>query len=134
MVDATDKTKGFKTPSTNTNPADPTYLYTYDAVGNRLTGPGAKDTSYNYGPENHQLAGRVFNYSYDHAGNQVSRSTNSSSKGWTHTWDYTNRLIKAEQLRFLLGLLVFAVATRVGLDLLTKPAELFSVISLEQGQ
>ncbi len=42
--------------------------------------------------------------------------------------------IKAEQLRFLLGLLVFAVATRVGLDLLTKPGELFSVISLEQGQ
>ncbi len=42
--------------------------------------------------------------------------------------------IKAEQLRFLLGLLVFAVATRVGIDLLTKPAELFSVISLEQGQ
>jgi uncharacterized protein len=42
--------------------------------------------------------------------------------------------IKAEQLRFLLGLLVFAVATRVGIDLLTKPAELFSVIPLEQSQ
>jgi uncharacterized membrane protein YfcA len=42
--------------------------------------------------------------------------------------------IKAEQLRFLLGLLVFAVATRVGIDLLSKPVELFSVISLEQSQ
>jgi uncharacterized membrane protein YfcA len=42
--------------------------------------------------------------------------------------------IKAEQLRFLLGLLVFAVATRVGLDLLTKPGELFSVISMEPGR
>jgi uncharacterized membrane protein YfcA len=39
--------------------------------------------------------------------------------------------IRAEQLRFLLGLLVFAVAARVGLDLLTKPIELFSVISSE---
>jgi uncharacterized membrane protein YfcA len=41
--------------------------------------------------------------------------------------------IKAEQLRFLLGILVFAVAARVGIDLLTKPAELFSVISSEAG-
>jgi uncharacterized membrane protein YfcA len=42
--------------------------------------------------------------------------------------------IKAEQLRFLLGLLVFAVAIRVGIDLLTKPGELFSVIPLEASQ
>lgn len=37
--------------------------------------------------------------------------------------------IRAEQLRFLLGILIFAVAARVGIDLLTRPAELFSVIS-----
>lgn len=37
--------------------------------------------------------------------------------------------IRAEQLRFLLGILIFAVAARVGIDLLTKPLELFSVIS-----
>jgi uncharacterized membrane protein YfcA len=37
--------------------------------------------------------------------------------------------IRAEQLRFLLGLLVMGVAARVGIDLLTKPGELFSVIS-----
>jgi uncharacterized membrane protein YfcA len=42
--------------------------------------------------------------------------------------------IKAEQLRFLLGLLVFAVAIRVGIDLLTKPGELFSVVPLEASQ
>lgn len=36
--------------------------------------------------------------------------------------------IRAEQLRFLLGILIFAVAARVGIDLLTKPLELFSVI------
>ncbi len=37
--------------------------------------------------------------------------------------------IRAEQLRFLLGLLIFAVAARVGLDLIRTPLELFSVIS-----
>jgi uncharacterized membrane protein YfcA len=41
--------------------------------------------------------------------------------------------IKAEQLRFLLGILVIAVAARVGVDLLTKPLELFSVIPTEAG-
>jgi uncharacterized membrane protein YfcA len=41
--------------------------------------------------------------------------------------------IKAEQLRFLLGLLVFAVAVRVGIDLVTKPGEIFTVLPLEPG-
>ena len=42
--------------------------------------------------------------------------------------------VRAEQLRFLLGLLVLAVALRVGADLLTQPGELFSVISSEAGR
>lgn len=35
--------------------------------------------------------------------------------------------LRAEQLRILLALLVLAVAARIGLDLIIKPAELFSV-------
>ncbi len=37
--------------------------------------------------------------------------------------------LKAEQLRILLALLVLAVAMRIGLDLLIRPAELYSVSS-----
>ncbi len=37
--------------------------------------------------------------------------------------------IRAEQLRFLLGLLVLGVAFRVAIDLIHPPAELFSVVS-----
>lgn len=71
--------------------------YTYDAVGNRLTGPGAKDTASQqagaYDAANRQLVGRKLTYDYNNAGNQSTRTIpNSPDKSWTITWDLENRL------------------------------------------
>ena len=49
--------------------------YSYDAVGNRLTGPGPKDTKYQYNAGNQQTRGRIFGHDYDNNGNQINRTT-----------------------------------------------------------
>ncbi len=65
--------------------------YTYDAVGNRLTGPGAADDStYNAG---HQLlAGPAASYTYDANGNRTVRSSGAGTT--TYTWDPQDRLVQ----------------------------------------
>ncbi|HEY8367698.1 MAG TPA: DUF6531 domain-containing protein, partial [Thermodesulfobacteriota bacterium] len=65
--------------------------YTYDAVGNRLTGPGAADTStYNAG---HQLlVGPAASYTYDANGNRTVRSGGAGTT--TYTWDPQDRLVQ----------------------------------------
>jgi RHS repeat-associated protein len=74
--------------------------YTYDAVGNRLTGPGMKDIGYTYMAENQQIVGRLFGQTFDAAGNLINRTvTGAAAKGWTYSWDYANRLVKAEKVR-----------------------------------
>jgi len=74
--------------------------YGYDAVGNRLSGPGPKDTKYQYNAGNQMTAGRVLSYLYDANGNQTSRvSVRSPEKTWVSTWDYENRLVKMEKVK-----------------------------------
>jgi YD repeat-containing protein len=80
-----------------TTPAG-TENYSYDAVGNRLTGPGPKDTKYQYNAGNQMILGKIFGHDYDNNGNQTSRTTpNTTNKSWINSWDYENRLIKSEQ-------------------------------------
>ena len=39
--------------------------FTDEAVGNRLTGPGAKDTAYQFNAANEMTFGRKLGYAYD---------------------------------------------------------------------
>ena len=68
--------------------------FVYDQVGNRLQGPGAKDTNYNYAAGNEMIKGRKFSYNYDNNGNQVDRVLPGiAGKSYSQTWDYDNRLV-----------------------------------------
>lgn len=72
--------------------------YSYDAVGSRLTGPGAKDTAYLYNAANQMTRGRQFSYLYDDNGNQTTRTDpKAAGKGWALTWDYENRREDGEE-------------------------------------
>ena len=74
--------------------------YTYDAVGNRLTGPGAKDISYLYNADNQMTKGRQFSYVYDNNGNQITKTIpNAADRTWTQTWDYENRLRQLQKVK-----------------------------------
>lgn len=71
--------------------------YTYDDVGNRMEGPGPKESlplvTYAYDDANRMTHGRQLGYTYDDAGNQITRTIpNAPDKGWTLTWDMENRL------------------------------------------
>jgi RHS repeat-associated protein len=84
--------------------------YSYDPVGNRLIGPQKQD-NYSYGPSNQLLMDRMFAYSYDKNGNQMEKGKSKASdndqqdndsdqqdgKEWVYTYDFENRLFKAEQ-------------------------------------
>ena len=75
-----------------------TEKYSYDDVGNRLTGPGAKDTGYQYNDGNQMITGRILAYIYDNQGNQTQRIINNApDKSWLLTWDYENRLGRIEK-------------------------------------
>jgi len=75
-----------------------TEKYSYDDVGNRLTGPGAKDTGYQYNDGNQMITGRILAYIYDNMGNQTQRIINNApDKSGLLTWDYENRLIRIEK-------------------------------------
>jgi RHS repeat-associated protein len=82
--------------------------YTYDPAGNRLTGPRIP-AAYAYGPGNQLLTTSRFAYTYDINGNTIAKThpeqngehqdyddDNRDDKNWTYTYDYENRLIKAE--------------------------------------
>lgn len=73
--------------------------FTYDAVGNRLTGPGPRDTGYQHDAANRMTKGRQYSYTYDNNGNQITRTTANPDKNWTLTWDYENRLTKMERVK-----------------------------------
>lgn len=74
--------------------------YTYDEVGNRKTGPGFKDTAYVYNEANQVTTGRKLQYAYDNYGNQNARVIpNAPEKSWVQSWDFENRLIKAELIK-----------------------------------
>ncbi len=66
-------------------------MFTYDAVGNRLTGPKTKDY-YSYNQGNQLTSDRKHQYEYNANGNLV--KTTSSEGITTYIYDYENRLIK----------------------------------------
>jgi len=77
-----------------------TEKYEYDDVGNRIKGPGPKDTKFAYDAANRMTRGKLFGHDYDNAGNQTTRITyNVPNKGWAYTWNDENKLVKAEQIK-----------------------------------
>jgi len=86
--------------------------YGYDAVGNRLSGP-EHHTTYTYGPGNELLKRKHTEFSYDKNGNMIVQGRlghdgehhdneghhYGKDNGWTYTYDFENRLIKAEKKR-----------------------------------
>lgn len=78
--------------------------YSYDPVGNRLTGP-EQGTDYRYGIGNQLLQQEQTGYSYDDNGNLAQRSISRSrhshhcehhNQPWNYRFDYENRLIEAD--------------------------------------
>ncbi len=70
-----------------------TEKYTYDDVGNRQSGPGPKDTGFQYNDGNQIITGKTLSFLYDNLGNQTTRTINNApDKSWTLAWDYENRL------------------------------------------
>lgn len=53
--------------------------FTYDPVGNRQLGPGAKDSGYQYNDGNQMTLGRKLQYSYDDRGNQTTKTDPAAS-------------------------------------------------------
>ena len=72
--------------ATNTNATE---AFTYDAVGNRLTGPTSGD-AYTYNDAHQLTQAGTASYTYDSNGNQLTRD------GWSQQWDAQNRLIQLQ--------------------------------------
>jgi len=70
----------------------------FDEVGNRTSGPGAKDTGYLHDNGNRMTQGRKLAYGYDDAGNQTVK-TAAPDKTWVQSWDAENRLVKVEKTK-----------------------------------
>ncbi len=75
--------------------------YIYDPVGNRLSGPKAKEqNSYN---EGNQLVSNRYDYEYDNNGNPIrkvkDKGDGHNSKEWIYSYDYENRLIQVSKLK-----------------------------------
>ena len=70
-------------------------IFTYDPVGNRLSGPGGKD-SYFYNPANQLTNDRKHQYRYDRNGNLIQKVEidDDGEENWTYSYDAQNRLIK----------------------------------------
>jgi RHS repeat-associated protein len=81
--------------------------FTYDGTGNRLSGPGAKDTgalpadiSYLYNNANQLSRGRKLEYDYDNAGNQTTKIVpGATDKSWTQIWNLQNQLVTVEKIK-----------------------------------
>ncbi len=73
--------------------------FTFDAVGNRESGPTVKDTpaaAYEHDAANRMLEGRKFDYAYDDRGNLRFRYLDAAhSKYWEYRWDGENRMSEA---------------------------------------
>lgn len=65
-----------------------TERYTYDPVGNRLTGPERHDAN-QYNEVNELVSSRRTGYQYDYNGNLTGKD------GWAYAYDHENRLTKA---------------------------------------
>jgi len=84
--------------------------YSYDPTGNRLHGPWKKAT-YTYGAANELLKKGQIEFSYDKNGNLIGKNlmkhgdehacdkdehSDNDGRRWTYTYDYEDRLVKAE--------------------------------------
>ena len=70
--------------------------FSYDPVGNRLTGPKPKDY-YDYNEGNQLLSDRKHNYEYDANGNLIKKTEigdDNDTVVWIYSYDYENRFIK----------------------------------------
>lgn len=70
--------------------------FSYDPVGNRLTGPETKDT-YTYDVGNQLVSDRKNQYEYDRNGNLIKKTEiddDGEEKSWTYSYDFENRLIR----------------------------------------
>ena len=70
--------------------------FSYDPVGNRLTGP-RKNDYYSYNQGNQLTNDRKHNYEYDANGNLIKKTEitdDNKTRIWTYNYDYENRLIK----------------------------------------
>ncbi|MBN1142343.1 MAG: RHS repeat protein, partial [Deltaproteobacteria bacterium] len=73
-----------------------TETFTYDGVGNRLSGPTVKETpaaAYDYNNGHQMIQGRKYHYTYDANGNQTARILK-NGKTWVQEWDAQNRLVR----------------------------------------
>ncbi|WP_243688384.1 hypothetical protein [Geotalea toluenoxydans] len=53
-------------------------------MGNRKSGPGPKDTNYQYNDGNQLITGKTLSFLYDNMGNQTTRTINNApDKDWT---------------------------------------------------
>ncbi|MCR4288042.1 MAG: hypothetical protein NUW09_08525, partial [Deltaproteobacteria bacterium] len=73
-------------------------VFTYDPVGNRLTSYPGRVYTYNAGNELVKFKDKV--YTYDNNGNLAIKTEEDSDEdveieGWTYSYDYENRLVKA---------------------------------------
>lgn len=68
--------------------------FTYDPVGNRLTGPGQAE-SYEYNAGNQLTIDHKRQFGYDNNGNLISKTEQDggSTTVWTYGYDYENRLV-----------------------------------------
>jgi len=74
--------------------------FSFDAVGNRESGPKSSDIPYQHNAANQMIQGLRLGYGYDNAGNQTTKTVpNAPDKTWTRTWDYNNRVIKEEKIK-----------------------------------
>lgn len=90
---------------------EPSENYSYDLVGNRLSGPW-KHVDYTYGLGNQLLFGKHAEYSYDKNGNLIAKNFrrhcekhggdshhnhhDHDGRQWKYSYEFENRLIKAE--------------------------------------
>ncbi|MFA4829675.1 MAG: hypothetical protein WC855_13745 [Thermodesulfovibrionales bacterium] len=75
--------------------------FSYDSVGNRLTGPRANDY-YAYNNGNQLTNDRKHQYEYDNNGNLIKKveiNDDNKQEIWLYEYDYENRLIKVEKSR-----------------------------------
>ncbi len=73
------------------------YSYTYDAVGNRTKKRdevAQSDTNYTYNNMNQMTAAGNITYTYDDAGNMLTKVVNQQTT--TYTWDFRNKMLKVD--------------------------------------
>lgn len=84
---------------TNKTNGSGTEDYSYDPVGNRITGP-QKQNNYSYSAGNQLATDSQLVYGFDNNGNMTAKgkpqTASDNTNRWSYSYDFENRLIKAE--------------------------------------